>query len=207
MLNNKEVSKKKPPANIWQYIRKNAFTILMVIFIGVMFFSPDAKSFVLRQLMATGLFNASMDKKDAGTKNQVNTDFDFADEKGNVQNTSSLRGKVVFINFWASWCPPCRAEFPSIETLYTQFKNNPDIVFLTINEDDDPATGKAYLEKEKFSVPMYQSSGNVPAEIYSGSLPTTVVLDKNGKVRLHHAGFANYASDKFVKQIEELINE
>ncbi|WP_313091739.1 MULTISPECIES: TlpA family protein disulfide reductase [Bacteroidota] len=207
MLNNKEVSKKKPPANKWQYIRKNAFTIVMVIFVGIMLFSPDAKSFVLRQLMATGLFNASMDKKDAGTANQANTDFDFTDEKGNVQNTASLRGKVVFINFWASWCPPCRAEFPSIETLYTQFKDNPDMVFLTINEDNDPAAGKAYLEKEKFSVPMYQSSGNVPAAIYSGSLPTTVVLDKNGKVRLHHAGFANYASDKFVKQIEELINE
>lgn len=207
-MENKEVSKEKPPANkAWQYIRKNGFTILMVIFIGVMFFSPDAKSFVLRQLMVTGLFNASMDKKDADAHNQVNTDFDFADEKGNVQNTSSLRGKVVFINFWASWCPPCRAEFPSIETLYTKFKDNPDITFLTINEDNDPATGKAYLDKEKFSVPMYQSSGNVPAEIYSGSLPTTVVLDKNGKVRLHHAGFANYASDKFVKQIEELINE
>ena len=207
MLNNKEVSKKKPPASKWQYIRKNAFTIVMVIFVGIMFFSPDAKSFVLRQLMATGLFNASMDKKDAGTANQANTDFDFTDEKGNVQNTASLRGKVVFINFWASWCPPCRAEFPSIETLYTQFKDNPDMVFLTINEDNDPAAGKAYLEKEKFSVPMYQSNGNVPAEIYSGSLPTTVVLDKNGKVRLHHAGFANYASDKFVRQIEELINE
>jgi len=207
MLNNKEVSKKKPPASKWQYIRKNAFTIVMVIFVGIMFFSPDAKSFVLRQLMATGLFNASMDKKDAGTASQANTDFDFTDEKGNMQNTASLRGKVVFINFWASWCPPCRAEFPSIETLYTQFKDNPDMVFLTINEDNDPAAGKAYLEKEKFSVPMYQSNGNVPAEIYSGSLPTTVVLDKNGKVRLHHAGFANYASDKFVKQIEELINE
>ncbi|MDF0720171.1 TlpA disulfide reductase family protein [Kaistella sp. PBT33-4] len=207
MLNNKEVSKKKPPASKLQYIKKNAFTIVMVIFVGIMFVSPDAKSFVLRQLMATGLFNASMDKKDAATASQANTDFDFTDEKGNVQNTASLRGKVVFINFWASWCPPCRAEFPSIETLYTQFKNNPDMVFLTINEDNDPAAGKAYLEKEKFSVPMYQSNGNVPAEIYSGSLPTTVVLDKKGKVRLHHAGFANYASDKFVKQIEELINE
>ena len=206
MLNNKEVPTKKPPANkLWQYIRKNGFTILMVVFVGVMLFSPDAKSFVLRQLMATGLFNASMDGKSADTSSA--NDFDFKDEKGNVQSTASLRGKVVFINFWASWCPPCRAEFPSIETLYTQFKDNPDIFFLTINEDNDPAMGKAYLNKEKFSIPMYQSNGNVPAEVFSGSLPTTIVLDKNGKIRLHHTGFANYASAKFVKQIEELINE
>lgn len=205
MLNNKEVSKKQPPASRWQYIKKNTFTIVLIIAVGVLFVSPNAKSFVLRQLMVTGLFNASIDEKSTDAS-PVN-DFDFADERGNVQNTASLRGKIVFINFWASWCPPCRAEFPSIETLYTQFKDNPDIFFLTINEDSEPAVGKAYLKKEKFSVPMYQSKGNVSAEIYSGTLPTTVVLDKNGKVRLHHTGFANYASDKFVKQIKELINE
>lgn len=207
MSNDKEVTKRKPPENIGQQIRKNAFTILMVIFIGVMFFSPGAKSFVIKQLMATGLFNASVDIKNSDEKNPVSIDFDFVDENGNVQNTSSLRGKVVFINFWASWCPPCRAEFPSIEKLYGKFKNNPNVFFLSINKDKDPTKGKTYLEKEKFSVPMYQSGGHVPTEVYSGPLPTTVVLDKNGKIRMHHTRFADYSSDEFVKQIEELINE
>lgn len=193
--------------NIWKFIKKNAFTIVMIIFIGVLLVSPDAKSFVLRQLVSTGLFNASLDQKDKADAKVVDADFDFTDEKGNIQNTSSLRGRVVFINFWASWCPPCRAEFPSIETLYNQFKDNPDIFFLTINEDSDPAAGKTYLVEEGFSVPMYQSMGNVSTEIYSGKLPTTVVLDKNGAVRYYHTGIANYASRKFVKQIEELINE
>lgn len=208
MMTNNEISNEKPPANkVWQYIRKNGITILMVIFVGAMVVSPDAKSFVLRQLMVTGIFNASIDKKDERIGNQAHTDFDFMDEKGNVQNTSSLRGKVVFINFWASWCPPCRAEFPSIEKLYSTFKDNSDVFFLTVNEDNDPATGKAYLEKEEFSVPLYQSNSNVPEEVYSGALPTTVVLDKNGKIRYHNTGFANYASDKFMKQIEEMVRE
>ena len=206
MLNNKKVSKPNPLVKIkWEYLRKNGFTILMVIFIGVMFVSADAKSFVLRQLMATGFFNASIDKKN--TDGISAHDFDFADENGSIQNTSSLRGKVVFINFWASWCPPCRAEFPSIEVLYMKFKDNPDLFFLTINEDSNLAKGRTYLDKENFSVPMYQSIGHVPTEIFSGALPTTLVLDKKGEVRLHHTGFANYASDKFVKQMEELLNE
>lgn len=207
-MENKEVSKEKPPANkAWQYIRKNGFTILMVIFIGVMFVSPDAKSFVLRQLMATGLFNASIDNKSADKSAHANIDFDFSDENGNVQSTSSLRGKVVFINFWASWCPPCRAEFPSIETLYSKFKDHPDVFFLTINQDNDLAKGRAYLNKENYSVPLFTTIGNVPREVYSGALPTTVVLDKDGKLRYHNTGFANYASNKFVKQIEKLTNE
>jgi thiol-disulfide isomerase/thioredoxin len=179
----------------------------MVVFIGVMFISPDAKSFVLRQLMVTGLFNASIDNKRADITDHTNIDFEFFDENGTVQNTSALRGKVVFINFWASWCPPCRAEFPSIEMLYSRFKDNPNMSFLTINKDDDLATGRAYIAKERFSIPMYRASGNVPREVYSGTLPTTVVLDKNGKIRFYHTGFANYSADKFIKQIEELIGE
>ena len=208
MLNNKELSKEKPPTNqFWQYIRKSGFTMVMVILIGVLFVSPDAKSFLLRQLMATGIFNASIDKKDTDTVNQVNSDFNFFDEKGNVVNTSSLRGKVVFINFWASWCPPCRAEFPSIEKLYSTFKDHPDFFFLTINEDNDIAVAREYLNREKFSVPLYRSSGNVPAEIYAGSLPTTLVLDKTGKIRFHHTGFANYTSEKFIEQMKELMED
>lgn len=207
-MENKEVSKEKTPANkFWQYIRKNGFTMLMVAFIVVMFFSPDAKSFVLRQLMVTGLFNASIDNKSADKSDLANIDFEFSDEKGSIENTSSLRGKVVFINFWASWCPPCRAEFPSIEALYSKFKDNPDVFFLTINQDSDLTTGKTYLNKEKFSVPLFTTNGSVPREVYSGALPTTVVLDKNGTIRYHNTGFANYASEKFIRQIEELIEE
>ena len=206
MSNNKKVSNEKPSGNkYWQFVKKNGFTILMVVFIGAMLFSPDAKSFVLRQLVSTGLFNPNMDKKSEDIAS-VN-DFDFADENGNILNTSSLRGKVVFINFWASWCPPCRAEFPSIETLYSQFKDNPDVFFLTVNEDSDLAKGRAYLDNENFSVPMYQSISNVSSEVYSGTLPTTLVLDKEGVIRYHHTGIANYASGKFIRQMEELIDE
>lgn len=202
------MSKEKSSANkFWQFLRKNGFSVLMGIAIVLMLVSPDVKSFVLRQLMRTGLFNASIEDKRSATSDLSAVDFDFTDHNGNVQNTSSLRGKVVFINFWASWCPPCRAEFPSIEKLYSKFKNNPNVFFLMINEDSDPAAADGYLQKEKYSVPFYKSRGNVPSEIYTGALPTTIVLDKKGKVRFKHEGFADYGTEKFVKQIEELIKE
>ncbi len=67
-----------------------------------MFVSPDLKSWVLRQLMHTGIFNAKIENKTANVSDQTAADFDFEDESENVQNTSSLRGKVVFINFRAS---------------------------------------------------------------------------------------------------------
>ncbi len=189
----------------WPYIRKNGFSIVMGMILLIMLVSPDTKSFVLRQLIATGFFNASIKSTDSATTAHV--DFNFSDEKGNIQHTSSLRGKVVFINFWASWCPPCRAEFPSIEALYSKFKDHPDIFFLMISEDNDISAAHEYLKKEKFSVPFYKTNSNVPGIIYTGTLPTTIVLDKNGKIRFRHEGFANYGAEKFIRQMEALIRE
>lgn len=199
---------KNPSTNkIWLYIKKNGSSIVLGAALIILLISPDAKSFVLRQLMVTGIFNASIDNIDSDVSTQLAHDFDFKDDKGKAHNTSSLRGKVVFINFWASWCPPCRAEFPSIEKLYSNFKSESNVFFLTINEDQDISKANTYLKKENFSVPFFKSNGNIPSTIYTGTLPTTVVLDKKGKIRFRNEGFANYGSDKFIKQIEGLINE
>lgn len=188
------------------FIRKHGFSILMGLIIITLFVSPEAKSWTIRQLMRTGLYNVEIEK-DKAAMPQIETGFDFEDEKGMVQNTSSLKGKVVFINFWASWCPPCRAEFPSIETLYATFKNDPNVFFLMINEDDDRAAGRQYLQQKNYATPMFKIASPVPNNIYNGTLPTTLVLDKKGKVVFRHEGFANYASEEFISQISMLIRQ
>ncbi|MGE9311651.1 TlpA family protein disulfide reductase [Niabella sp. CJ426] len=201
--NNGQAINKK---NRQHFIRKHGFPILMGLIIVTLFVSPEAKSWTIRQLMRTGLYNVNIEK-DMTMLPQMETGFDFEDEKGNIQNTSSLKGKVVFINFWASWCPPCRAEFPSIETLYSKFKNDPDLFFLMINEDDNRAAGRDYLQNKGYITPMFKTRSVVPANIYNGTLPTTLVLDKKGKVVFRHEGFANYASEDFISQINTLIKE
>jgi thiol-disulfide isomerase/thioredoxin len=187
-------------------IKKNSSTIVFLIFIAVLLFSPDAKSFVIKQLLFTGLFNAEISSVNS-SDNTLRNHFDFKDYEGNIQSTADLKGKVVFINFWASWCPPCIAEFPSIEKFHSKFKDNDKIVFVMINLDDDIATGKQFLDKRKFSLPIFQAVSAVPKEIYSGSLPTTIVLDKYGVMRLHHEGFANYDGEEFNLQIKQLLEE
>lgn len=193
--------------NIGTFLKKNGFTILMLGFVALMFFSPQAKSFVLRQFMATGLFNANIKKTTETKELMVAADFSFVDEKGSIYNTSDLRGKVVFINFWASWCPPCIAEFPSIETLYEKFKDHPEIFFLTVNQDNELPIGRAFLNKEAYQIPLFTNNGPIPSEIYSGALPTTVVLDKKGRIVYRNTGLANYASSKFINQMEALLAE
>lgn len=199
--------KKTSGNKYWQFIKKNGLSILMGLAIVILLINPNAKSWVLRQSMRSGLFNASIDAKETGIPQQPAIDFDFKSSNGPIQNTESLRGKVVFINFWASWCPPCRAEFPAIQALYSQFKDDPRIFFLMINEDNDLSAAYRYLEKEKYTLPLYKAKGKVPDQIYTGTLPTTIVLDKEGKIRLRHEGIANYGSKKFLGQIGTLIKE
>ncbi|MCY1662486.1 TlpA family protein disulfide reductase [Chryseobacterium sp. SL1] len=137
----------------------------------------------------------------------VPPNFSVKNEHGEITETAQLRGKVVFINFWASWCPPCRAEFPSVQKLYDRYRSNEDMVFLTVNLDDELILGKNYLQKEKFTIPFLVPNSSIPKQLYSGSIPATIVLDKTGKIRMHHSGMADYSKDSFYKEIDGLLKE
>ena len=184
-------------------IKKKWGSILFYGVVILLIFSPGAKSWLLQQVVSTGLLKAEIKNNNAKNLPDAAT-FSFIDSNGKTSTTADLKGKVVFINFWASWCPPCRAEMPSLENLYQKLKDNSNFVFLFINEDDDRSKGLKYLEANDFTIPFYQASGNVPAEIFSGSLPTTIVLNKKGTVVLKHSGMARYDTQDFMSQLKEL---
>ncbi|WP_336960176.1 TlpA disulfide reductase family protein [Chryseobacterium contaminans] len=192
--------------NFKKWITGNFSTILLAVVFIIILFNPDAKAWLMRQVASTGILNSSISEpKEKPGSLAAYTGLMLKDESGILIDTATLKNKVVFINFWASWCPPCRAEFPSVEKLYNKYKNHPDIVFLTVNLDDNPALGKAYLKEKGFTVPFITPAGSIPGELYSGSLPTTVVLDKKGAIRLHHTGVADYSKDSFYQEIDSLL--
>lgn len=192
-------------------LKKNGISAVLLAAVIILFVSPDAKAWVMRQVMATGIVNAKIDEKpDRESPEESATPasaFAVRDAGGNIMDTSMLRGKVILVNFWASWCPPCRAEFPSVEKLYRKFGQNPHVVFMIVNMDDDHRAGKDFLKKNDYTLPFMVPADHVPADYFQGSLPTTVVLDKKGAVRLFHTGMADYSSDSFYRQMEELIAE
>ncbi|TQM20943.1 thiol-disulfide isomerase/thioredoxin [Chryseobacterium aquifrigidense] len=202
--------KRKNMENMKTWSRKNGSTVVLTLLFIIILVNKDAKAWLMRQVASTGILNSSISesKETQNVSAKVSyAGFMLKNEEGKIIDTPALQNKVVFINFWASWCPPCRAEFPSVQKLYDQYKNNPDMVFLTVNLDDNVNLGKSYLKEKGFTVPFLTPAGNIPDVLYSGSLPTTVVLDRKGEIRLHHKGLADYSKDSFYKQIDELLNQ
>jgi thiol-disulfide isomerase/thioredoxin len=185
------------------FLRKNGFFIVLMIALIIVQINPGAKQWLLRQLLHTGIYNAHIDKPVSG--HPIN--FHYQDEQNNVHQIAHLKGKVVLINFWASWCPPCRAELPSLQNLYNGYGRDHRIAFVTINEDSELSAAKNYLKKNSFSLPLLKSPSGIADSLYSGTLPTTIILDKAGRVRYRHEGMANFAADDFMKQLKELTQE
>ena len=196
--------------NLKIWLKKNGFTAILTVLFIVILINKDAKAWLMRQVASTGFLNSSISEPKETQNNSTKISyagFMLRNEDGNITDISAFQNKVVFINFWASWCPPCRAEFPSVQKMYDHYKNNPDMVFLTVTLDDNTALGKSYLKEKGFTVPFLTPAGNIPDVLYSGSLPTTVVLDRKGEIRLHHKGLADYSKDSFYKQIDELLQQ
>lgn len=118
---------------------------------------------------------------------------------GKTIDLQQQKGKVVFINFWATWCPPCLAELPAVNELYSKIKDNQDIVFVTIDVDNKLGNSTAFLKNKDYQLPVYGGNLNgLPKTFYSGTIPTTLVIDKKGFVIFNNANKANYASQRFI---------
>jgi thiol-disulfide isomerase/thioredoxin len=133
--------------------------------------------------------------------------FSVKDLQGNAVDFNQFKGKVVFLNLWATWCGPCRAEMPSIHNLYNAVKDNDKIVFVMLSLDREDQQGKvvSYVNDKNFTFPVYMVSGGVNAQLQEvSSIPTTFVLSPDGKVASKRVGTANYDTPKFQQFLKEL---
>jgi thiol-disulfide isomerase/thioredoxin len=184
----------------------NITTALLVVLLLVMIFKPEAKAWLIQGLMKIGLFQPAIPKTPVSGNaiNLFDTHIQFTGIDGQIVQLSDLRGKVVFINFWATWCPPCIAEMPSVNTLYEQFRNNPQVVFLIVDADAQLDKAKQFMDKHNYSLPLFSTHSNIPDDIYKGTLPTTVIINKKGEIVFKQEGAADYTNQKLVQFIANL---
>ena len=115
-------------------------------------------------------------------------DFQLASPGGKTLSLSGLRGKSVVVNFWATWCPPCRAEMPELEALYQKYKDE-GVVMVAVNLREDPKRVKRYADALGLTFPIVLDSLGETFQAYGVlALPTTVFVDSNGVVREINVG-------------------
>ncbi|WP_345947736.1 TlpA disulfide reductase family protein [Mucilaginibacter sp. PAMB04274] len=189
----------------------NATTVMLALTMIIVLISPQAKAIMIEGLMKIGLFkppaaNTEPEVTVAGSANTAPSLL-LKDQFGKTINIKDEKGKVLFINFWATWCPPCRAEMPSINELYARYKNNPKVMILEVDADNDFSKSVPFMKDNKFQLTVYNTASAMPEGFLGNALPTTVIIDKSGTVAARHEGGADYTDKAFYSYFDGLINK
>ncbi len=121
-------------------------------------------------------------------------DFSLLDKDGNEYTLSSMKGKTIFIHFWAAWCKECREELPLIVELYKRKKDDPDFRFFSVVWREDPIKTREYLNEQKIDLPIYTDPGEKAARIFGVSgVPETYIIDPDGILKKRVIGPGKWA--------------
>ena len=134
-------------------------------------------------------------------------DFTLKSLDGGNLRLAEYRGQVVLINFWASWCGPCRQEMPLLDRLHHRYADT-GFVVLGINVEGDPDSAQEIVDKTKVTFPILIDDGQKVSELYNlEAMPSTVVVDRDGVIRYVHLGYKPGDEAKYVEVVKALIRE
>lgn len=182
--------------------KKNIFNLFFVVIL-IVFFIPSTRG--MMQIYLTRLFSFSPNsiEKEERTK-LANYNWDLHGVNTASLNFKDLKGKVIVLNFWNSWELSSIAEMPSMYKLYRQFKDNDDIAFVFLTEDDDPEIEK-YLADKDYNYPVYRSLSIYPEPFVMKPIPGTYVLDKSGNIVIYQRGVADWNTSEVKEILSSLI--
>ncbi|MHB8336568.1 MAG: TlpA family protein disulfide reductase [Ignavibacteriaceae bacterium] len=149
-------------------------------------------------VLATGLLQTEI-KIPANEQQAASYDLRLTGFDGNQTSLSDFKGKTIFLNFWASWCPPCRAEMPTIQSIYDKMKNKPDLVFVLVSLDEDTTKAKIFIKKEGFNFPVYFINDYLPQIYDTGTIPSTFIISKEGTIAAKRVGMYDYNTKYFIR--------
>lgn len=161
-------------------------------------------------ISALVLFALSLFAQDEATLVKVGDkapDFTFADENGKSTKLSDLKGKVVWINFFATWCPPCRQELPHLQKeVYNKLKNNNNFELIILGREHSWEEINKFTNDNKFDMPFYPDMGRKVFSIYaSQNIPRNFIIDKDGKIAVASIGFTEKEFTEIVGKVEEML--
>ena len=180
---------------------KNEWVNIILIVIIIAMILPQTRtpiSIVFNKLIAS---NPSV--TDVEERPEIESyNWILEDRFENEVDFNQFRGKVILINYWATWCPPCIAEMPSLEKVYQDYKD--EVVFLFIS-GEDLETSQGFMNAKGYDLPVYRMKTNYPDPLEGYKLPTSYLIDKKGRIVIKKEGAADWNSTGFRKTLEELL--
>ncbi len=187
-----------------EFIKKNISNILFFAFI-IFLFTPyglPVRAYLIKGVsyISTRVFDMEIDESE---RVHLKTyDWQLIDMQGNTINVNSLEDKVIIVNFWATWCPPCIAEMPAFQNLYNDYQNKVEFLFVA---NDDESKVRKFITDKNYTFPVYFAKTKRLEELQSNSLPTTYIISKKGEIVVDKTGAADWNSKKIRDLIDGLL--
>jgi len=133
--------------------------------------------------------------------------FTLASRAGQDVSLTQYKGQVVMINFWASWCGPCRQEMPLLESIYKKY-NKMGFTMIGVNVEPDSNAANEWLKATPVSFPILYDRDSKVSKLYDvAGMPSTVIIDRSGKLRVLHRGYKPGDENEYLDSIRTLIRE
>lgn len=186
------------------FIKKNLSNILFVLFI-IFLFTPyglPVRSLLIKgvSIVKTKILPIEMDEEDKVKIDNYN--WELEDVSGNRVNFTGFQNKVIVVNFWATWCPPCIAEMPGFQKLYDEYGDRVSFVFVANDKKDKV---QKFIQDKSYTFPVFFQVSRAPQQLQSSSLPTTYFIDTEGRIHVNEVGAADWNSDKVKKVLDRLL--
>ncbi|MGB3152840.1 MAG: TlpA disulfide reductase family protein [Maribacter sp.] len=178
--------------------------VLFVLFLGLLLF-PQTRTPIQVALNKVRVFVFSPSELNREDQTQLKPfTYKVIDLNGTNTSVPIGQGKITFISYWATWCPPCIAELPSIQKLHTDYGDRITFLLLT---DEKPETIQRFLEKKDLDLPIFIAQMKAPEALYETSIPTNYVLDQKGKIIIKETGAADWNSKRVRLLLDGLLQE
>ena len=181
------------------FLRKNIiYIVLTVVFLAFMLVKP-LRNFMTEQI--------AMSPTVAKVNNETMLpaevlDIDLKGINTSSTNLKNLRGKVLFLNFWGTWCPPCRTEWPTVQKLYDLRKDKLEFALIAMQDQEEDV--KKFLKDNNYSVPVYIAESPLDPKILPQAFPTTYLIGKDGRILKKEDSSMDWSKDSILEFIDNV---
>ena len=181
-----------------KFLQKNIIYLILVAILVVLWAFPNLMNKIKTQFFPIATIEQAISISEA--------DYDIELKGMNVPNSNlkNFRNKNIFLNFWGTWCPPCRAEWPSIQALY-ESKKEKELNFVLIAMQDEEETVKKFLKENNYTVPVYIAQSPVSDKLLPKAFPTTFLIDNKGQILYKEDASKDWNSENAHQQLDAML--